>query len=109
MSNIVVVDDDNFESEVLQSNKPVLVDFGAVWCGPCQRQLPILTAFASSNPDVKVCKLDVDDAPKTASKFAVRSVPTLIVFHHGNKAGTKIGLVSAKDLEHFVLSTTPTE
>ena len=106
MSDIVtIVDDENFESEVLKSEVPVLVDFGAVWCGPCQRQLPILTHFAEVSSKVKVCKLDVDDAPKTASKFQVRSVPTLMVFNHGVKVGSKVGMSSEKDIEHLVLTS----
>lgn len=103
MSDVVHVDDNNFESEVLNSDKPVLVDFGAVWCGPCQRQLPIIEKFASQNDAVKVCKVDVDEAPVLSAKFGIRSVPSLVLFNKGSKVDSKVGIQSLANLEHFVL------
>lgn len=103
MSNIVVVDDSNFETEVLKADKPVVVEFGATWCGPCQRQAPILDKFASENTTVKVCTVDIDDAPNTASQLGIRSVPSLLVFESGVQVGFKVGLTSSKELGELLL------
>jgi thioredoxin 1 len=104
MSNVVHVDDDNFEAEVLKADKPVLVDFSAVWCGPCRQQLPVIEKFADQNLErVKVCKIDVDDAPEVSAKMGIRSVPSLILFNNGAKVETKVGLQSLANLETFIL------
>lgn len=104
MSDVVHVDDDNFEKEVLQSTVPVLVDFSAVWCGPCQRQLPIIEKFASDNKKrVKVCKIDVDDAPQVTSKYSIKSVPCILLFNLGAKIDAKVGLTSLASLDNFLL------
>lgn len=102
MSNVVHVDDNNFETEVLQSEVPVLVDFGATWCGPCQRQLPIVEKFANEQVAVKVCKVDIDDAPAVASKLGIRGVPTLMLFNEGKSVGSKVGLTSLAEITNFV-------
>lgn len=107
MSDVKYVDDNNFESEILGSNLPVLVDFSASWCGPCQRQMPLLEKFASENINtVKVAKVDIDDSPKFTSKFGVRGVPTLMLFVGGVSVGTKVGLTSLSEISHFVLGKT---
>lgn len=106
MSDIVHVDDNNFEAEVLNSNCPVLVDFGASWCGPCQRQLPIVEKFATLTEGVKVVKIDIDDAPNAASKFGIRGVPTLMLFNDGKSLGSKVGLTSLAEINNFVLTKT---
>lgn len=104
MSDVVYVDDSNFEAEVLKSDVPVLVDFSAVWCGPCQRQLPVVEKFASENLNkVKVCKLDIDEAPLTTAKFGIKSVPSLLVFNHGEKIETRVGLTTLATLNTLVL------
>lgn len=104
MSDVVYVDDSNFESEVLQSRIPVLVDFSAVWCGPCQRQLPIIEKYASDNlKKVKVCKVDVDEAPGVAAKYGIKSVPSMLLFFMGNKVDSKVGLTSLASIQNFVL------
>lgn len=105
MSNIVYVDDNNFEAEVISSKVPVLVDFSADWCGPCQRQLPILEKYALENPDlIKICKIDVDESPTVTSKLGVRGVPTLMIFNEGKPLGSKVGLISLADISSFVTS-----
>jgi thioredoxin 1 len=101
--NITIVSDDNFQSEVLDSELPVLLDFGAEWCPPCKKQLPILEKFAEANVGmVKVCKLDVDDAPKTATQFKVRNIPFLAVFKGGEMVFGKAGMANLADLSKYV-------
>jgi len=103
MSNVKVVDDLSFEVEVLQSDLPVLVDFSAVWCGPCQRQNPEVEKFADRNVGkVKVCTIDIDDAPVVASKFSIKGVPSLLLFDNGHKVGSRVGLTPVAALETFV-------
>ena len=86
--------DDNFENEVLKSDKPVLIDFWATWCGPCRTVAPIVEEIASEyNGKIKVGKLDVDNNQQTAIKYGVRSIPTLLVFKNGEVKETIIGAV----------------
>ena len=93
----VEITDDNFESEVLQSEKPVLIDFWAVWCGPCKIIAPIVEELALEyDGKVKVGKLDVDSNQQTSIKYGVRSIPTLLVFKDGNVKETIIGAVPKK-------------
>ncbi len=94
----VILTDDNFEAEVLKSDKPVLVDFWATWCGPCQKQGPIVEALAEEQEDIKVCKLDVDEASDTAEKFSIMSIPTVIAFKDGEVIGKSVGLQSRDSL-----------
>ena len=92
------ISDDNFESEVLKSDKPVLIDFWATWCGPCRTIAPIVEEIASEyNGKVKVGKLDVDNNQQTAIKYGVRSIPTLLVFKNGEVKETIIGAVVTDD------------
>lgn len=105
MSKIVHVDDNNFEAEVTKSDKPVLVDFSATWCGPCQRQTPILEKFATENAAVKVVKIDIDDAPAITAKLGIRGVPSLILFNEGKQVGSKVGLTSLADINVLVTKT----
>ena len=105
--NIQYVTDDTFESEVLQSSTPVLVDYWAEWCGPCKMIAPILEEIAGEQGDkLRVAKLNVDDAPDTARRFEVMSIPTLILFKGGEPI---LRLVGAKgkgqllqDLSEFI-------
>ncbi len=92
-SNTITVNDENFDKEVLQSDKPVLVDFWAEWCGPCKVVGPTINALASDyKGKVKVAKLDVDRSPETAGRFGVRSIPTLIVFKDGEAQKAAVGV-----------------
>jgi len=104
MSNefVGVATDDNFEVEVLKSVKPVLIDFWAPWCGPCKAIGPIVEELAAQLKDsVKMMKLNVDESQKTAIKYGVRSIPTLILFKDGKVLDTLIGLVPKEKLEAF--------
>jgi thioredoxin 1 len=104
MSNVIEVDDNNFETEVLAAKVPVLVDFGADWCGPCKRQLPIMEQFADTNlGKIKVCKVDVDESPVIAEKLRIKSVPSIILFNHGERLDMKVGLTTASALSNLVL------
>lgn len=91
--NVHVFNQSNFESEVLKSDVPVLVDFTATWCGPCKALAPIVEKFADSfSGKVKVGKLDIDDSPEITAKYGVRSVPTVIIFKGGQKVTQHVGL-----------------
>ena len=87
----VVLTSENFEEEVIKSDKPVLVDFWATWCGPCRMIAPIVEQIADENKDIKVCKVDVDDQPELTSSFGIQSIPTLIVFKNGEIANKAVG------------------
>jgi len=94
MSDPLALTDDNFASEVLESNQPVLVDFWAAWCGPCRMVGPIVEEMAGEYEGrAKICKLDVDAAQKTAGEYGIRSIPTLLIFKDGKVADQIIGAV----------------
>lgn len=81
----------NFEEEVMQSDKPVLVDFYADWCGPCKMMSPIVEEISEEKEDAKVCKLNIDEEMEIAQKYGVMSIPTFIVFKDGEVAGKDMG------------------
>ena len=92
MGKYVEVNDANFDSEVLKSDLPVLVDFWAVWCAPCLMIAPIIEEIASEKyQSLKVAKMDVDKSPLTASKYGIRSIPTLLIFKNGEVVDQMIG------------------
>ena len=101
--NTVQITDANFESEVLQSENPVLVDYWAEWCGPCKMLAPILDEVASEYAGkLTVAKLDIDSNPNTPPKFGIRGIPTLMIFKEGNVAATKVGAMSKSQLSAFI-------
>ncbi len=92
----------NFGSSVLESGVPVLVDFYADWCGPCQRLAPVLEELAAETPGVKIVKVNVDDNPQLAGAFGVQSIPSLMVFKHGRVTNQLVGLAGKSDPEVFL-------
>src|SRR5919107_5520997 len=100
MADVNEVSDSNFQAEVLEADTPVLVDFWAPWCGPCRMVAPVLEEIAGERAGaLKVVKLNVDDNQQTAAQFEVLSIPTLILFKHGQVAAKVIGAMPKKRLE----------
>ena len=95
---ILKVTSENFESEVLQSDKPVLIDFYADWCGPCKMLSPIVDEVAEENTDIKVVKINVDNAQDLAMKYQVMSIPTLVVIKDGREVNRSVGLIDKTDV-----------
>ncbi len=98
MSRAIEVSEENFDKEVLQEESTVLVDFWAPWCGPCRMMGPIIDEIADEAFELKVCKVNVDEAPDLARKYDVESIPTLIVFNRGTVKSTMIGLRTKEDI-----------
>ena len=95
---ILKVTSENFEREVLQSDKPVLIDFYADWCGPCKMLSPIVDEVAEENTDIKVVKINVDNAQDLAMKYQVMSIPTLVVIKDGKEVNRSVGLIDKTDV-----------
>ena len=100
--SVITITKENFESEVLNSDKPVLVDFWAVWCGPCQMLSPVVDQIAEENDAVKVGKVNVDEQPELAMKFGVMSIPTLISFRDGKVANKSVGVISKEEILNLI-------
>lgn len=90
--SVITLTNDNFDKEVLQSNKPVLVDFWASWCAPCRMLSPVVDEIAQESAEFKVCKANVDDEQELAQRFGVKSIPTLLVFKNGELVKTSVGV-----------------
>lgn len=96
--SVLHLTNENFESEVLSSEIPVLVDFYATWCGPCMMVAPIVEEIAEENPDLKICKVDVDAEPEIARNFQIMSIPTLLVFKGGELTAKAVGARSKEQI-----------
>ncbi|HRO00673.1 thioredoxin [Nitrobacter sp.] len=100
------VSDANFEAEVLKATGPVVVDFWAEWCGPCRMIGPVLDEISSAmGSKVKIVKLNVDESPRTASKYGVMSIPTLMIFKNGELASRQVGAAPKQKLEQWITAT----
>ena len=99
---ILKVNSQNFEEEVLRSKKPVLVDFYADWCGPCKMLSPIVDQVAEENEDIKVVKVNVDDAQDLAMKYQVMSIPTLVVIKEGKEINRSVGLIDKNQVVNMI-------
>jgi thioredoxin 1 len=100
---IVYVSDSTFDSEVLQSGTPVLVDYWAEWCGPCKMIAPILDDVAKEYAGkLKIAKLNIDENQDTPPKYGIRGIPTLMLFKNGDVAATKVGALSKSQLAAFI-------
>ena len=103
--SVVHITDDTFESDVLKSDTPVLVDFWAEWCGPCKAIAPVLDELAGDFQDrLQIAKIDVDANPKTPGQFGIRSIPTLILFKGGVVEAQHVGATSKQQLKDFLES-----
>lgn len=99
---MVVVTDANFQSEVVESKVPVVVDFWAEWCGPCRMLTPILEELSSEVSNVKIVKLNIDQNPQTASGLSIRSIPTMLLFKDGKPVSTLVGLNQKQKIKSWI-------
>ena len=97
--SIIDLTKENFQAEITKSDKPVLVDFWAVWCGPCQMMAPILHELETEMPDVQIGKVNVDEQMDLARQFRVVSIPTLIIFKNGQEVQRMVGVTSKEELK----------
>ncbi len=101
--NILHTSDEGFDTDVLQSDRPVLVDYWAEWCGPCKMIAPILEEVASEYGEkIKVCKMNIDENQETPPRYGIRGIPTLILFKNGEVEATKVGALSKTQLQSFL-------
>ena len=99
MAGITEVTDTNFQAEVLESGQPVLVDFWAPWCGPCRVVAPVLEEIAGERDDLRIVKLNTDENPQTAGSYGIMSIPTMILFKHGQPVKQIVGAKPKRALE----------
>ena len=100
-----ITNDENFENDISNNNVPVIVDFGAEWCGPCKQLDPILEEIAIDNKDkLKIYKMNIDENPMTPQKFGVRGIPTIMLFNQGKLIDTKVGSLPKSALETWIKS-----
>jgi len=101
----IKVTDDSFEADVLKSEKPVLVDYWAEWCGPCRQIAPALEEVAAEMDTIIIAKLNIDENPEVPSSMGVRGIPTLMIFKGGELVGTKVGVQSKSQLLDWIGQT----
>ena len=98
----IAITNDNFKTEVLSSDKPVLVDFWASWCGPCRMLSPVVDEIASEHPEIKVGKVNVDENPELAMQFGIMNIPALLFFKDGKHVDTSVGVVPKASIEKMI-------
>lgn len=96
--NEVELTEENFEAQVVKSDRPVLIDFWAAWCGPCQMLAPVIKQIAEEHPEIKVCKCNVDEQMALAKKFGVLSIPFVVVFKNGTMTKSSVGYMPKEDI-----------
>ncbi len=95
---VIEITKQNYEAEVMQSDKPVLIDFWASWCGPCQMLSPVVDEIGEEKSDIKVCKVNVDEQQDLAMQFRVMSIPMLVVMKNGQETNRSIGVISKEEI-----------
>ncbi len=90
---VIEITTETFETEVIKSDKPVIVDFWADWCGPCKMLSPVVEQLSEETPEVKFCKANIDEQPELARRFQIMSIPTLIAFKEGSVYRTSVGVI----------------
>ena len=100
--SVIEANKDNFEKEVLKSEKKVLVDFNAEWCGPCKMLKPIVDEIAESNDNIKVVSVNIDDEDELAEEYNIFSIPCLVVIDKGKEVKRNVGLISKDDIESLI-------
>ncbi len=96
--SVITITKDNFKSEVLDSEKPVLIDFWASWCGPCRMMAPVIDAIADERKDIKVCKVNIDEESELASMFRIMSIPTVMALKNGEVVNGTVGVRPKNDI-----------
>ena len=96
--SVIILKDEMLENEVMNADKPVLIDYFATWCGPCRMVSPIVDEIAEEHSEFKICKVNVDEEPELAQKFGVVSIPTLVVIRDGKVTGQSVGAKPKEDI-----------
>lgn len=100
--SVIEITNENFENEVIHSDKPVLLDFWAVWCPPCKKLSPVVDMIAEENPQIKVGKVNTDEQIELKERFSIMSIPTLIFFKNGEVVTTSVGAISKSEIEKII-------